>query len=134
MDWYDTYTTWDDAYCEFERDRHRKKASKKTPKKANHKHTWEDVILRENITLPFGLGCDSVSYHAGKRCTICGKLSFGFESGEPVQVSENHRMQTPAGVFNMPEVLPEFRSLPMYEVKSIFNMKDERRQVVMIGD
>lgn len=125
MGQYDTYDTYDIGT-----ERYRKKAVKRVPVKAKHKHVWKDVILKENILV---FGFDLISYSAGKRCEVCGKLSIGFKDNKPVQVSESCRIQTPAGVFNIPQVLSEYQDLPVYEVDSIFNLK-KGGNLVMLCD
>lgn len=62
-----------------------RKASKKSPpKKANHKHTYEPVVLSyfnktKNFSHEQGFtgGMDTCG---GRRCTICGHLELGFPS------------------------------------------------------
>lgn len=75
-----------DNYLEDEVMRHRKKSKKKPPKKANHKHEYEPVILEyENRhgKLSTEKGFEpAIDYSLGKRCKICGdwKLTHFWDS------------------------------------------------------
>lgn len=64
---------------------YKKRSKKKPPKKANHAHEWESVILsywnkyyKFNKETGFIGGIDEC---AGKQCKICGKLEIGFPKG-----------------------------------------------------
>lgn len=72
-------------YYEYDAPKYRKKSKKKTPKKANHKHEWEPVILEYyNKNRDFDRERGFVGgrdFCRGSRCVICQKLALGFPDG-----------------------------------------------------
>lgn len=95
--------------------KYRKKAVKKTPKKADHKHLYEPVIVKYlNIyrhydpSRGFVPGMDICS---GSRCSVCGKVEYGF----PKSFEPNPR-NWPRGE----EAVTLYPNLPIVEVRDIF--------------
>lgn len=108
--------------------RYRKKKTKKTPKKANHKHEWEPVILdywNKNIQfLPekgFVGGDDSCR---GRRCIICGKLAFGFPEG-----FEEKPTPSTWWSYRNKHLTMDYPNLPRVRVKDIWanDIKEEKK-------
>jgi len=60
--------------------RYKKRRKKTTPKKADHKHKLEDVIIIYNnpyhkFSKAYGFVCGEEQL-IGQRCMICGKINF----------------------------------------------------------
>ena len=55
----------------------RKKKNKTTKKKANHKHIYKQVLLKEELNLK-GSYTSKTTFHycLGERCEICGKINL----------------------------------------------------------
>ena len=109
--------------------RHRKKAIKKVPKKSNHKHTFEPVILSYiNPNGEFSPERGFISqrdYCAGRRCSICGKLDYGFPDGKPVRVAS--RIEIPwfgEKVKKHIVINPEYKHLPVVEIKDYWKLEE----------
>lgn len=116
--------------------RHRKKSAKKPPKKADHKHTYERVILRytdpsAHFYLERGFVAD-YTYAAGCRCTICGRLGRGFPAEEgsgAVRTNEAvfSRINIPLfgeSVRKRNVLKPEYANLPLVEVEDYWKLKE----------
>ena len=108
--------------------KHRKKAQKSTPKKANHKHEYEPIILsyiEPNFKLTPGGFVPGRTYTAGKRCTICGRLDTDFPSGKRPKVYQRIKMERPSGDVIHHIILHEYLHLPVIKVKSLLDLKEE---------
>lgn len=95
---------------------YRKKRVKKTPKKANHRHTYEPVILsyfnqNKNFSRETGFvgGMDTCP---GSRCTICGRVEYGFPKDYEAE---------PYLWYYKDDLLVKYPGLPVVEVKDIFH-------------
>lgn len=107
---------------------HRKKAQKNTPKKANHKHEYESVILSyitSHFKLTPGGFVPGRTYAAGKRCTVCGRLDTGFPDGKCPEVYHRIKMEKPSGDVIHHIIRHEYLHLPVIKVKSLFDLKEE---------
>lgn len=51
--------------------KHKKKSSRKTPRKSKHKHNYTDVLIKG------GTKDGGYMITSGKKCTICSKLVYG---------------------------------------------------------
>lgn len=112
--------------------RYRKKAAKKTPKKANHKHEYEPVILsyiNDNAIFDTAQGFIAQrDYVAGSRCTVCGKLAYGFPTGPAVSVASIICFPWVNGTVKKHIVLlDEFKHLPIVNVNDIWRLKEETK-------
>lgn len=96
--------------------KYKKKSKKKTPTKLNHKHEWEDVILKfynQYNSLSKEKGFEGgYKYCQGKRCKICGCLR-----ASPINFTDY--------INSSFEGNPD---LPVYTVKNIFgnNLEEEK--------
>lgn len=110
--------------------RHRKKSARKPPKKADHAHEYEPVIL--SYIEP----CGALSpergfvplrtYHAGSRCIHCGRLIRTFPDGESPYVVRRCSAPWPNGeVKKWHELLQDFRHLEVVKVRDLITLKKE---------
>lgn len=111
--------------------KYRKKAAKKTPKKADHKHEYEPVILSyidRNAFFSRERGFVAArQWCAGQRCTICGRLEHGFPDGSHPQVSARMELPVPDGTTRRTIVRkPDFAHLTEVRVKSYFDLEEEK--------
>lgn len=110
--------------------RYRKKAKKNPPKKADHEHEYESVILKYtnkyrefNQERGFVAGTD---YAAGRRCIHCGKLTYGFVGAGCVPVAGKLEFTDVFGhKHSRREILPKYRDIPVVAVKDYWNLKEE---------
>ena len=110
--------------------RYRKKSQKRPPKKADHKHEYEPVILsyiaehgdfsKERGFIPMRSFC------AGSRCTICGRLNHGFPDGKAVTVADVKKLPWPTGDKRFSQIRPEYRSLPVVKLSDYWTLKEEK--------
>lgn len=112
--------------------RYRKKAAKRTPKKADHKHDYEPVIL--SYLNPYGefsreRGFVShTDYCAGRRCKICGRLDYGFDNGRNVSVANRITIPWIDGTERHRYVIKEeYRHLPVVKVKDYWHLDKEEK-------
>lgn len=113
--------------------RHRKKAVKKTPKKADHKHEYEPVIFRytlEHFKLTDRGFISGRSYSPGRRCTICGRLEHGFDDRTLSPIVYNViKMPRPNGEVTTIHLLKEeYRHLPVVNLKDYFKLEKEENK------
>lgn len=99
---------------------YRKKVKKKTPKKADHKHEYEAIVLsyinpNRFFTKERGFfsGHDSCP---GRRCTICGRLELGFPKG----VFPEHKFWMTGQ-----DLIIKYPGLPVVEVNDIFKLNND---------
>ena len=103
---------------------YRKKSKKSVPKKSNHKHIYEPVILEYwNPQFKFDHRgfVGGVDKYPGSRCNVCGKLATGFPKGSV----EEEKMTAHYGVaFSRRDVLnsPEFTYLDVCNVNNIWDL------------
>lgn len=102
---------------------YRKKAKKRKPKKANHKHEFEPVILKyfnKQLTFSKTNGfIGGIDYNRGSRCKICGLLRHGFPD------QDTRFLCFP--ILNMRfgrELLEEYPDLPIVEVNDYWHLND----------
>ena len=116
--------------------KYRKKAVKKTPKKANHKHAYEPVIFRyinqqSHFYADRGFVAD-YDYAAGSRCTICGRLDHGFPEesgmGKVPAVCSRVTIPVPWDTNASPRkrniLKPEYSHLPLVIVEDYWKLKE----------
>lgn len=92
--------------------RYKKKSNKRTPKKANHKHEYEDVVFKyyrkeKSFSKSNGF-IGGIDYCIGSRCKICGRLDYGNSLGYNFIHEANAH--------------PENLGLPVVEVKDIWKL------------
>lgn len=110
--------------------KYRKKTKKNTPKKADHAHEYESVILsyinKYDTFSPERGFVTGRSYAAGRRCTICGQLTYGFAGEGVVDVAGRYEYTDVFGRHHSKRIiLPKFSHLPVVEVKNYWNLKEE---------
>lgn len=113
--------------------RHKKKAQKHTPKKADHKHEYQPVILhgynRVGILDKARGFVPRLEYIAGQRCIHCGKLDYGFPDS-PTCIPVSWDLEVPwvsGGTKKVNILLDEYRFLPLVEVNNLWDLKEEKR-------
>lgn len=111
--------------------RHRKKAAKKTPKKADHKHEYEPVVLSYINRNAFFSGergfVPARDWAAGRRCILCGRLEHGFPDGSHPQVSARVDIPWANGTTKRTIIRKvEFAGLPEIRVKDYFKLEEEK--------
>lgn len=115
--------------------RRRKKAKEKTPKKANHRHSYEPVILSyiqsESKFVRLAGQMQWIGarrYFAGKRCTICGKLDYGFPGGSSAEPADREIFYTDINTGH-PCVFYEknykYNNLPVIRLQSLYPLEKE---------
>ncbi len=99
--------------------KYRKKSQKKTPKKSNHKHEWENCVYETDSV---GYSKEKGFYKTaeltiGKYCPICGKIGVIGDQDYRINTSQNPRF------FHMEwseKALKEFnpvtRTLPFFRI------------------
>lgn len=96
--------------------KYRKKAVKKTPKKARHKHQYEPVVIKYlNIYKSFEKErgfIPGIDFCCGSKCSVCGRVEYGF----PKAFEPNPR-NWPRG----DDVIVTYPGLPIVEVKDILH-------------
>lgn len=104
---------------------YRKRSKKTPPKKADHKHEYEPVILEywnDHLNFDREKGwVGGYDMERGSRCRICGKLALGF----PRSSEENAMFSGRFGMsFSRRDVLSgeEFRHLDVCNVKDIWDL------------
>lgn len=112
--------------------RWRKKSKKKPPKKADHKHTYHNVILH-GINQSAGFDKSrgffaAKEYIAGHRCDICGRLEYGFIDGLCGPVSSYVDYPTPTGKRRVNILNPEFAEMPIVEIGNVWELKEENKK------
>lgn len=112
--------------------RHRKKAIKRTPKKADHKHDYESVVL--SYLNPYGeLSRErgfvtQRDYCAGRRCRLCGKLDYGFADGSNPSVAVRITIPWQDGTERKRILVKEeYRALPEVRIKDYWKLEKEER-------
>lgn len=107
--------------------KHRKKAPKNTPKKADHKHEYESVLLSyisKNAYFNPAVGfLPARSWYAGKRCIHCGRLDLGFPDGTCPAVA--HHVNVKDGKKHFVIINPDYAHLPEVRVNDLFDLKEE---------
>lgn len=112
--------------------RYKKPSKKSPPKKADHKHIYDEKVLlkyfnREATFTPEHGFVGETDWCAGSRCTICGRLKVGFPDGTVPRVVGF--VTIPWGdTFRRRRVLkPEYANLPEVCVNNIFDLKEEKK-------
>lgn len=112
--------------------KYRKKAAKKTPKKADHKHEYERVILRYiNSQLAFSPERGYISgedFYPGRRCTICGRLERGFEDGIAPRVCMVINMRMNGVLIKRRLISEQYRHLPVVRIRNFWTLEKEEEK------
>lgn len=112
--------------------RHRKKAKKNTPKKADHRHEWDPVIfsyINPNFKLTPGGFISGRSFYAGSRCLSCGKLTLGFPDGSCPMVYHVIKIPRPDGGEKTRHLVrAEYLHFPEVRVKDLFKLEKEENK------
>lgn len=102
---------------------YRKKAKKRKPKKANHKHEFEPVILKyynKQLTFSRANGfVGGIDYNRGSRCKVCGLLRHGFP-GQDTRFLCYPILHLSTGR----ELLEEYPDLPVVEINDYWHLND----------
>ena len=113
---------------------YKKKAKKVVPKKADHRHEYEPVIIsfhdiRHHINPSSPTGFDEgESYCPGSRCKICGRLEHDFPKGSECR-ERCHHSAFYLAIGNRCELMKEFPELDVVSVDDFWNLN-----VVLYGD
>lgn len=103
--------------------RYRKKAKSKNPKKANHKHIWEPIILVWNNPHYKFDGekgwVSGDSYYFGRRCKVCSKLKHDFSEEFLKEIGIN-TYYTMRFFGSKSDYFPQ---LPHIRIEDYFNLK-----------
>lgn len=110
--------------------RYRKKAVKKVPKKADHKHEYESVILSyinpQSTFSPERGFIPGRDYAAGRRCRICGRLDYGFADSSNPRVETVIRIPWQNGTERKSKLIAEqYRHLPVVRIKDYWTLEKE---------
>lgn len=109
--------------------RHRKKAAKKTPKKSNHRHTYEPVILSyinpNGEFSPERASTSGAIILLGDKSTFGRELDYGFPNGKPVRVASRIEIPWFGGSVKKHIIInPEFKHLPVVKIKDYWKLEE----------
>lgn len=112
--------------------KYRKKAARKAPKKADHKHEYERVIFRYiNRNIAFSPERGYISgedFYPGRRCTICGRLERGFEDGFTPNVCMVINMWRNGVHIKRRMISEQYRQLPVIRLRDFWTLEKEEEK------
>lgn len=104
--------------------KYRKKSQKHTPKKAKHKHHYENCVLRcakwREDQMP---GLDRWKMSIGKYCPECGKIGSICDTDWRVTLKDRYGYRSVWNDRAISQFNEETRTLPYFVVEDIFKCK-----------
>lgn len=115
----------DDYGYEVEKPRGKKNqlSKRQKTKKSNHKHQYEPVVFEYE----YDNWSNKKFYQAGKRCTVCGKLSCGFPDSVAQTFNEWRKAENNGRyTFSLNEAknFAELNNYPIIPIDDVFNLKE----------
>lgn len=93
--------------------KHRKKSTKRPPKKSRHKHTYEECLLNVEYEMD---GASFGNVLMSEYCTICGKIGNKKMLETTKENSSGFRR-----LLNNDEILEKYKDLKVFEINDFYD-------------